>query len=161
MANFQQSSTWKVWFRPLQCSGFLHFLAIFDQNIKKILGKCAFLVYIQLFYPFCRTRFSFPIWKVFGKKALIWRIMKGNFSQIHQISEMGKIPNCHFLMINKFQWVTKHKQFFFDNFHIWVFTRGWSRLWLYHKIGNENTVNLVSFVNSIHYPSFIFFKGVF
>jgi hypothetical protein len=39
------------------CSGFLHFLAIFDQNIK----ICALLVYIQLFYPFWRKRLPIPI----------------------------------------------------------------------------------------------------
>jgi hypothetical protein len=61
-------------------------------------------------------------------------------------------------MINKFQWVTKHIEFFFVNFHIsYIATRGWSRLWLYHKIGNENTDNLVSFVNAIHYTYFIYF----
>jgi len=118
LANFQQSSTWKVWFVPLQSSCFLHFLAIFYHNIKKILGKYTLLVYIQLFYPFWRKRLSIPIWKKIGKKALVWRIIKENFSQIHQISKMGKIPNCHFLMINKFQWVTKHIEFFFLNFHI-------------------------------------------
>jgi hypothetical protein len=88
--------------------------------------------------------------------------MKENFSQIRQMSKMGKIPNCDFLIINKFQWVTKHIEFFFVNFHIWyIATRGWSRLSLYHKIGNENIDNLVSFVNSMHSPYFIFFKGLF
>jgi len=57
--------------------------------------------------------------KKIGEKILIWRIIKENFSQIHQISKMKKCPNCHFLMINKFQWVTKHIEFFFGNFHIW------------------------------------------
>jgi hypothetical protein len=64
-------------------------LAIFDQNNEKILGKCTLLVYIQLFYPFWRKRLPIPIWNVFGKKALIWRIIKENFSQIHQISQMN------------------------------------------------------------------------
>jgi hypothetical protein len=69
---------------------------------------------------------------------MIGRIIKENFSQIHQISKMRKCPNCHFLMINKFQWVTKHIEFFFGNFHIWyIATCGWSRLWLYHKIGKK------------------------
>jgi hypothetical protein len=71
---------------------------------------------------------------------------------------MEKILNFHFLMINKFQWVTKHIEFFFGNFHIWyIATHGRSQLFLYHKIGNENTVNLVSLVNSIHSPYFIYF----
>ncbi len=158
LANLQQSWTWKVWFLPLQSSGFLHFLTILDQNIKILLGKCALLVYIQLFYPFWRKHLPIPMWKKIGKKAMTWRIIKENFSQIHPISKMGKIRKCHFLMINKFQWVTKHIEFSFVSFHIWyIATRGWSRLWLYHKIGNENTVNLVSFVNSIHYPYFNFF----
>ncbi len=157
-ANFQQSSTWKVWFFPLQSSGFFLAFTIFDQKIKKFLGKCAFLVYIQLFFPFWGKRVPFPIWKKNGKKALIWRIFKENFSQISQISKMEKILNFHFLMINKFQWVTKHIEFFFGNFHIWyIATHGRSQLFLYHKIGNENTVNLVSLVNSIHSPYFIYF----
>ncbi len=158
LGNFQQSSTWKVWFLTLQSSGFFHSLAIFDQNIKKILGKCALIAYIQLFYPFWGKRLLIPIWKKLGKKALIGRIFKENFSQIHQISKMGKIPNCHFLMINRFQWVTKHIELFFSNFHIWyIATRGWSWLWVYHKIGNENTDNLMSFVNSMDSPYFIYF----
>jgi len=87
--------------------------------------------------------------------------MKDNQGKFHPILKMGKVQNCHFLMINKFQRVTKHIEFFFVNFHIWyIATRGWSRLRLYHKIDNENTDNLVSFVNAIHYTSFTF-KGLF
>ncbi len=33
LANFQQSSAWKVWFLTLQSSVFFHYLAIFYQNI--------------------------------------------------------------------------------------------------------------------------------
>jgi hypothetical protein len=59
---------------------------------------------------------------------------------------------------DQFQWVTKHKEFFLGNFHIWyIATHGWSQLWLNHKSGNENTVNLVSFINSMHSPYFIYF----
>ncbi len=51
--------------------------------------------------------------------------IQGNFSQISQISKMEKILNFHFLMINKFQWVTKHIEFFFGNFHIWYIAHTW------------------------------------
>jgi hypothetical protein len=51
---------------------------------------------------------------------------------------------------DKFQWVTKYIEFFFGNFHIWYIARfGPSPLWLHHKIGNENTVNLASFASSL------------
>ncbi len=73
----------------------------------------------------------------------------GNFSQIHQISKVEKFPKSP-LLTEKFHWLTKYIDFFFGNFHIWNIAR--SRLWLHHKIGNENTVNLVSFVDSMHSP---------
>jgi hypothetical protein len=74
------------------------------------------------------------------------------FSQIHQISNVEKIQKLPFFN-DKFHWLTKYIDFFFGNFHIWNIA--WSRLWLHHKIDNENTVNLVSFVDSMHSPYFI------
>jgi hypothetical protein len=125
---------------------------IFTLKVLKVMPRDALKIQIA-FWALMPTST-----KNIGRKALTWRIIKENFSQIHPISKMGKIRNCHFLMINKFQRVTEHIEFFFVNFHIWyIATRGWSRLWLYHKIDNENTDNLVSFVNAIHYTYFIYF----
>jgi hypothetical protein len=54
----------------------------------------------------------------------------------------SKNSKSQFLNDN-FQWVTKEIELFFGNFHIWYIARfGSSPLWLHHKIGNENTVNL-------------------
>jgi hypothetical protein len=79
------------------------------------------------------------------KQTLIQGAFMEKLTQIHQIP---KITNHHFS--DKFQWVTKYIEFFFGNFHIWYIARfGPSPLWLHHKIGNENTVNLASFASSL------------
>jgi hypothetical protein len=119
------------------------------------LAKFSFLVYIQPFFPFWGKRLPIPIWKKIGKKP--W--YEGYSRKISTKFQKGKkILHCHFLMINKFWLVIKHIEFFFGNFHIWyIATHGWFGLWLNHKIGNENTVNLVSLVNSMHSPYFNYF----
>jgi hypothetical protein len=64
--------------------------------------------------------------------------IQGKFQPNFPNFENGKISKIPFLMINKFQWVTKHMEFFFGNSHIqYTATHGWSQLCLYHKIGSE------------------------
>jgi hypothetical protein len=69
-----------------------------------------------------------------GKKALIWRIFKENFSpnsSHFENFENSKMP----IFSAQFQSVTKHIEFFFTNFHIWyIATSGWSRLWQITKL---------------------------
>jgi hypothetical protein len=83
--------------------------------------------------------------------------IQGKFQPNFPNGKNGKNSKFPFFILNKFEWVTEHIKFFFGNFHIWyIATHGWSQLFLYHKIGNENTVNLLSLVNSIHSPHYIY-----
>jgi hypothetical protein len=138
LANFHLVSTWKIWFLPFRKSSFPKKIGHFKKIIKKILGKFVSLVQIQLIFPFWGNNSPIFLWKKSGEKTLIWRIFMKNFSQIHQISKVEKIPKSPFFK-EKFHWVAKYIEFFFGNFHIWYIA--WSWLWLHHKIGNENTVN--------------------
>jgi hypothetical protein len=65
--------------------------------------------------------------KKIGEKSPDMKDIQGKFQPNSSSFEMGKFPNCHFLMINQFQRVTKHIELFFGNFHIWyIATHGWS-----------------------------------
>jgi hypothetical protein len=63
-----------------------------------------------------------------GKKNPDMKDNQGKFqpnSSNFENEKMSKLP--FFLIINKFQWVTKHIEFFFGNFHIWYIA---SHMWL-------------------------------
>jgi hypothetical protein len=93
--------------------------------------NCAFLLYIQLFYPFWGKCLAIPIWKKNWEKSPDMKDIQGIFQPNSSNFENSKFP----IFSVQFQWVTKHIEFFFSNFHIWyIATRGWSRLWLITKL---------------------------